>query len=403
MNPDTEKRALVIAGGAWQVPIIKYLQDDGYYVTVVDPYPTSPGVLIADAHIKADVRDIPAIIELVANTQFDIVTTDQSDISVHTTAVLAKHLNIRGNSLKPVELFVNKYSSRLYAKEQAIPVPGFEKAHNIAELRKVIEKIGLPVILKPVDAQSSRGILKIDDSNLRELDTLALSTFEATREDYILAEQFFEGTELTVEGICVNGKHKTLAISQKQHFRTGIASSLEYPAVLPTAIEDAITACNDKYVEHSGLSIAITHAEYLYNRSTNEFCLVEIACRGGGTLISSDIAKWVSGVDLYRILIDGLKGVNIDVAQLRPLKRNAVLRFFEFPNGVVEHIEGIEEVSQIEGVQKLQLDFKEGDTIQSANDDRSRQGFVIVYADSKEELDNKINLVMDTLKVSIKK
>lgn len=403
MNHNKKQEALVVAGGAWQVPIIQYLQARNYHVTVIDPYPTSPGVLIADEHIQADVRDVENIIKLTANHEYQIVTTDQSDVSVHTTAVLAKQLNLRGNEPDVVALYVNKYLSRVYSGQQKIPVPKYFKAYNTKEVQLAIEQIGLPVILKPTDAQSSRGIVKIDNHNSEDLAKAVKLTFEATREDYILVEKFFEGTELTVEGICIDGKHKTLAISQKQHFRTGIASSLEYPAVLPTDIETAIINCNDRYVEQSGLSIGITHAEYLYNKEDNSFCLVEIACRGGGTLISSDIAKWVSGVDLYKILIDGLNGISTEVKAIEPLKRNAVLRFFEFPNGIVDNIEGIDEILKMEGIKTLQLDFKVGDLIQAANDDRSRQGFVIAYANSKNELDNKINLVTNTLKVSIKK
>ncbi len=46
------KRALVIAGGQWQVPLITELKSQGYIVTVVDPYNDSLGVLMADNHIK---------------------------------------------------------------------------------------------------------------------------------------------------------------------------------------------------------------------------------------------------------------------------------------------------------------------------------------------------------------
>lgn len=396
------KQALVIAGGAWQKPVIEYLQQNNYKVTVADPYDTSPGVLVADEHIRADVRDAGTILKATAGRRFDLVTTDQSDVSVKTVAILAQHFGIRGNMPETVDLFTNKYLSRIFAEKHDIPVPAYRKAGNLDEVKTAINQMGLPVMLKPADSQSSRGISKIDESNINQLEEAVTGTFSATKESYILVESFFEGMELTAEGICSGGLHKTIAISQKKHFRTGIASDLEYPARIPGAVESEIKRINDLYVEQSGLETAITHAEYLYNPATGNICLVEIACRGGGTLISSDIARWVSGIDLYKILIDGLNGIVTDVKALQPLKRNALLHFFEFPNGTVEKIEGIEQIRQVQGVQKIQLDFKEGDIIRSATDDRSRQGFVVIYAESREELDNKFNLVGDLLKISIR-
>lgn len=396
-----QKKALVIAGGIWQTPIIKYLQERKYEVTVVDPYPTAVGVLIADKHIQADVRDTETILNKIADKEYHIVTTDQSDISVKTVALLASHFGLAGNAPAVVNLFTNKYLSRDFAAKIGVPVPVFRKAESIQEIEKAIEETGLPAILKPADSQSSRGIAKIDKDNLHALPGLFKNTLEATRENYILVESFFEGMELTAEGICIEGKHKTLAISQKKHFRTGIASDLEYPARIPNTIEQEIIRLNDLYVEQSGLRTAITHAEYLYNANTGKICLVEIACRGGGTLISSDIAQWVSGINLYKILIDGLEGNPTNVKSLVPQKKNALLHFFEFPNGKVTRIEGIDAIHIAGAVAYLQLDFKEGDIIQSASDDRSRQGFAIILADSATELDNKFNLVTGLLKVTV--
>lgn len=396
------KKALVIAGGQWQIPIIKYLQRRGYDVGVVDPYDTSAGVQAADEHIKLDVRNVTDIIGFIRNNKYDIITTDQSDISVETVSKLSAHFSLPGNDLEIVKKFTNKYYSRTFAGEIGVPVPQFRIATTIDEVKFHISDMKLPVILKPVDSQSSRGIFLIDEKNKDRVEELVPLTFKECREKYILVEEFFVGTELTVEGICIDSKHKTLAISQKKHFRTGIASDLEYPADLPPEVEAEVIRHNDNYVQQSGLRFGITHAEYLYSRESGKICLVEIACRGGGSLISSDIAKWVSGIDIYELFVDALEGKSHDVTQLVPLKRPAVLHFFEFPNGVVEAIAGLDEIRAMEGIVAIKMDFAIGTHIKAANDDRSRQGFVIILANDKEELKHRLALVNKTLKVTIK-
>jgi len=395
------KRALVVAGGQWQVPLIKFLQHRGYAVTVADPYESSPGVLIADQHVKCDVRDFEGIVSGIGVQSFDLVTTDQSDIAVETVAALAKHLGVRGMDPDVIRKFTNKFESRKFAASIGVPVPEFGIAHNLVEVEQQVERIGLPIILKPVDSQSSRGIFLVDETNKGELAALVPQSFKESRADHILVEQFFIGTELTVEGICSGGKHKTLAISEKKHFRTGIASDLTYPARIPERAKEAIVAFNDKYVEASGLEFGITHAEYLYNRDTGAMCLVEIACRGGGTLISSHITNWVADVNVYEMQVANLEGKTTDVKSLQPRERAAVLHFFEFPNGVVEKISGLDDIRATPGVAMVKVDFEEGSTIRAANDDRSRQGFVIVFADDRKQLEERLQQVIDVLKVDI--
>ena len=396
-----KKNALIVAGGRWQVPVIEFLKKENHFVFVIDPFLDSPGVALADRHIKADVRDVEGIKKLISGIKFDIVTSDQSDIAVETVAILAQHLGVKGNDRGAVKKFTNKFISRQYARELGIPVPEFIGVSDWPEVKTAIAALGLPVILKPVDSQSSRGVFKLDDGNVDRVEELTSLALKESREKFLLVEKYVDGIELTVEGICSNKKHRSLAISEKKHFRMGIASELKYPAELPSDVESAIICFNDQYVESSGLDFGITHSEYIYNSITNKICLIEIACRGGGTLISSDIAKWVSRVDLYHILYHDLIGISADVKSLPVLKRHAMLHFFEFPGGIVNDIAGLQEVAAMPGIRMIHLEFKKGDLIKPASDDRSRQGFVIILADSKKELKKKIAAVKETLTIRI--
>lgn len=401
------RNALVIAGGAWQVPLIDKLHDKGYHVTVVDPYLTSAGVKIADAHIQKDVREKEAIWEIVKEMpKFDLVTTDQSDVSVETVAYVAERLGIPGNKEMVVEKFANKYLSRQYAQSVGVPVPAYTAVKTVEEIEAFIEQVGAPLIIKPCDAQSSKGIHKIEAGATKaELEEYLADALQYSFVKTAILEQFVEGVEVTVEGFCANGKHRVMAMSRKKHFKMGIASTLTYPANLAKHVEDAIIAADDRYVEQSGMEFGPTHAEYIVNEETGEFWLVEIASRGGGTRISSDIVKWVSGFDVYEALVACLEGreKEIDVKQVHPLHRSAELHFFDFGDGVIEHVVGVEAVKAIPGVAYSDLDvLQEGIELHSCKDDRSRQCFVIVFAENAEELKNTLNAIYQTLKVTMK-
>ena len=216
-----------------------------------------------------------------------------------------------------------------------------------------------------------------------------------------ILERFVNGYEITVEGFCSNGRHQVLAMSRKKHFKTGVASCLTYPGDIPTDIRRKIIDYDNLYVEQSGLKFGPTHAEYIVDDTTGAFWLVEIACRGGGTLISSDIVKWVSGFDVQNAYIRSLEGEIIDIKSIVPKDRVAELHFFEFGAGRVTSVSGVDEVRCMDSVLMLDIPIKVGDIISSCVDDRSRQGFVIVIAHTLQELEDRLTKINKTIVISL--
>ena len=393
------KKALVVAGGQWQVPLIKSLQSKGYEVTVVDPYDDSMGVKCGDAHIKSDVRDKEYVLSRIQD-KFDLVATDQSDVSVETVGFLSSALQLKGNDIDVVSLFSNKYKSRRFAQSIGVPVPDFYQVDRVEQIEDIVARRGGDFILKPCDAQSSKGIHLIDKNTPKSLLNDYLS--DALKYSFIkqgILERFVKGLEITVEGFCSDGVHKVMAMSQKKHFKMGVASCLTYPAAIPTELEEAIIEKDDLFVEKSGLSFGPTHAEYIVDLQSKQFWLIEIACRGGGTLISSDIVKWVSGFDMQEAYIQCLEGKMVDVKSVEAKKRSAELHFFDFGEGKVASVTGVETVKEMDGIIAMDIPIKVGDTIHHCVDDRSRQGFVIVTAETKEELGKRIEQIEKTIRI----
>lgn len=399
-NSVSKTKVLVVGGGLWQTPLIKYLKDKGHLVYVVDPYLHSPGVKFADKHIVCDVRDAEEIYKQLKGEEFKFVCSDQSDISVNTVSILNNLFGLSGNRIEVTDNFVNKFKMRELASSLNIPCPNYKKIFNVSDLKDFIKECRLPIILKPADSQSSRGVIKIDSENLTEISSFVVSSLKYSNCGYLIAEEFMDGEEVTVEGFASNRLHKTLAISLKKHFRTGIASELRYPADIPDAMYRKLEEYNDRFVNGSGLEFGITHAEYIINRNTGDINIIEIACRGGGTLISSDIVRWVSGVDIYDLFYKSLNSETIQMQDVKVVKNHAILKFFEFKQGKVKSIDGFNEVANWPEILSANLDFKDGDILQPAEDDRSRQGYFIAIAKSKNELDKIIDRVKNTIVIS---
>ena len=112
-----------------------------------------------------------------------------------------------------------------------------------------------------------------------------------------------------------------------------------------------------------------------------------MACRGGGSLIPSHIVPWVAKTELYPVMYDALtkQSPNKLFFEVSDPKKAAILHFFEFKEGIVKTILGLEECRKMKGVILIDLEFKSGDWIKSASDDRGRQGFAIVFGDNLED------------------
>jgi phosphoribosylaminoimidazole carboxylase (NCAIR synthetase) len=276
------KYVLFICGGKWQIPWIQYLKYKGHKIIIVDPYSFSPAVPLADIHIACDAKDIETIYSKIISENFEIefVTSDQTDVSTNTVALLSEKLGLIGNKPEIVKFFSNKFENRSFLKKHFNShYPKFIKAYNKEEIITFFNSTSNNIIIKPVDAQSSRGIFKIDDSNLQHIQVLYDEAVSFSQQNYVIAEEFVIGKEITVEGICIENRHYTLATSSKNHFRTGIASELRYPAKINHTLMNKIYQFHNRFIEKTGLNFGITHSEYIVNNEETDFWLVEAACR----------------------------------------------------------------------------------------------------------------------------
>ena len=69
-------KVMVIAGGDWQVPLIKRLKEMGHAVICSNLYENSPGFVYADECYVADVLDRGYNLEIAKKCKPDLILTD---------------------------------------------------------------------------------------------------------------------------------------------------------------------------------------------------------------------------------------------------------------------------------------------------------------------------------------
>lgn len=392
------KCLMIIAGGDWQVPIVCKAKEMGIFVVNSNLYPDSPGFGFADIGLVANVLDKEKNLEYARQYAIDAVITDQSDIAVTTVAYVAEQLGLYGIGTKAAALFTNKYLMRKFCKEHDYPTPAFKLCLSLDDASEFIDANSLPVIVKPPANQSSRGVAKVAFRN--ELTEAYESALQQSNDGTVLLEGFVGGVELTVDGVQLNaGDHYCLATSCKTHYEHNemVANQLWFGQHHSQIDYDALHRQHDRMVKSMSLPFGLTHAEYKYHEG--KFYLIEIAARGGGTRISSDIVPLMSSVDCNDLLIRMALGEQISAIRPAFNERVSVLDFFEFKPGQVKAIVGLEQARAMSGVVSIGLSIHEGEVIHPASDDRSRHGYVIAFADNSDALNSLLDKVHQTVQV----
>ena len=403
------KTIMVVAGGTWQVPLIKRIKKMGYRVVNTNLYPDSVGFQYADQNGVMNVLDKESNLNFAKENYVDAVLTEQSDIAVPTVAYIAEEIGCCVIGRDMAELFTNKYKMREFCQKNNFAFPEYCLCENVDQAIEFFRNLKKDVIIKPLDSQSSRGVFTIQtEEEMREMYPIAESY--TNKGNYVLVERYIKGTEFTVDGLVLNEKHHTLAISEKSHFEynPNIASKLFFTYQNEKFDYDCLRDTNNAIIDKAGLKNALTHAEYKFEEG--KFYLIEMAARGGGTRISSDIVPYVSGVDNYKYLIEASVGVKNQVEEIElDVKEEckehcAVLSFLDIEsNGKqIEKIEGIEKIRAIPEVIAFEVEFSEGDIIERAQDDRSRVGFYIICAEDRKRLEEVTEIINRTFKITFK-
>jgi carbamoyl-phosphate synthase large subunit len=297
---------------------------------------------------------------------------------------VAAELGLKGLPVDVARAATHKGSMRERAAAARIRQPAFRLCRTAEEAIRAVAELGLPVFCKPADGQSSRGVSRL----ARASDPAIVQAFDRAKAASPIGETIFEqsivGVEATVEGFVVDGRPTTLAISDKGHYADlpGVARTLTWPGDFPAHVAERIARANEATVRALGIPFGITHGEFLID-GAGEPWLVEMAARGGGTRIASHIVPAVCGFEPTPALISILLGETPEVvatrqraAQLRFLRLSPGKRILGFPN--------LAEMQAVSGVMEIAFNQAVGDRVPAVEDDRSRNGCVIVSADSRE-------------------
>lgn len=270
-------------------------------------------------------------------------------------------------------------------------------AQHFTEIPAIIEKVGFPCVIKPVNYAGSVAVSLA--SNPKEL-AKSLKT-ALSLEDYLcgyslkraaIIEQYIEGPEFSIEGFVENGEAQIVSVTEKilgphPYF---VERGHIVEAHLNQRVRDKIFQYVKKIITVMKINLGPFHMEIRLDQE--EPILIEIAARLAGDHII-DLIHISKKIDLRKIMIQNYLNMPISVLQYSPpkIKKTAGIIYF-IRDGLRSYnsVHGIDALKKLEGLEEYHLDIAPHEPIPEAVDYRGRIGYSIFSASSYEKLKNNL-------------
>lgn len=398
-----KKKIMILGAGKNQIPLIKHAQKNGFFTIVISKGGDYPGFKISDKKIEIDVREKEKILEIAKQENITGILTDQTDISVPTVAYVAEMLGLPGIGYNCAMRFTNKYLMRQCSGKIGFHLLKYYQASSFDEVKSIIDRVRFPLVIKPVDSQGSRGVSRVNHYD--KLKNKFNDAKNKSANGFVILEEYFQGKEIVVEAFTVDFRVSNLIIGDSYDFIIPdifIPKKRIFPTSLNRNLKREVLKLNGHLISSLKLKFGITHSEYLVNEDTGQICLVEIAARGGGVFISSDLVKLGCGIDVNDLLIKFATGEKIELNQQNIKEGASGYICFGLPEGTICSIKNRAKVKSLPGVHKAFLDdVQVGKRIVKMKDKTMRFGPILISGINRKAVNETIENVKKTLAVEV--
>ena len=189
-------KALVLAGGFPQITLIKKLKERGIYTLLADYYESPVAKPYCDKFFRASTLDVEAIQNIAVAENVDFIITACTDQALLTVAKVSENLGLPCYIDYQTALNV---TNKQYMKKVFIENNISTAKHTVMGTfdESNIKSMNFPLIVKPVDCNSSKGVKKV--LNKEELIPAFETAVNYSRTDTAIVEEYIEGEELSAD------------------------------------------------------------------------------------------------------------------------------------------------------------------------------------------------------------
>lgn len=403
------KRLLVLGGTAASFDLVRLAKEMGVYTVVTDDRPTGVAKEIADETAMVSTTDIDGLVALVKERNIDGAFCSPSEFNIRNTMQLCQKAGLPFYvNQEQWDRCGNKDRLKQYCANNGLPlIPEyhFESEDQIEECPEDM----FPVIVKPVDGASSRGV-KVCRSKTELRDAVA-GALKFSKAGRVLVEKYMD-----------NG-------GRLFSFRYILDEGKSYPYMLmDTYIADPV---NKKCLVSAFSFVPSEHADLFMETADAKVrnMLREMELKNGtvfaqalpvdGKFYCHDMGYRLSGGMTFR-MCEELTGINDmkmmiryalgcpicteeDIKKMNPTPKGKVVGQLMIPMnaGTIGKISGVDAIKAEKAVISYIQYYHEGDTVAESAIGTLAQQFarISIVADDKDSLVKIVNRLQDGISV----
>ena len=353
-------------------------------------------LLTTDSFCQIPIFDVEAVKGVAEKENVDFLITVCADQVLLVVAQVSEMLGLPCYiDYKTAQLVSDKKQMKRVFWENGIPTSRYAE---LAELDwDQIGKLRYPMVVKPVDAYSSRGVRKV--WNREELEACFREASQISRTGGVIVEEFVAGDEISVDVYVENGEAKILCVSNSEKISDAdrfIIFRGRYPAAASREILDQIQRVAQQIADAFGLVDSPMLIQMIHDGE--RVSVLEFCARTGGNM-KYLLIKRACGFDVIQAVIDLTLGEKPHVELLPPENRFIVNDFIYCRPGVFDHLEGFEELRQEGILADYHAIRPRGMAIRGISSSSDRIAGITVMADTLEEFNRKHRRIVDSVKI----
>lgn len=404
------KKLLVLGGTLSTVGVVNEAHEMGVYVIVADEADDGEAKHIADESVKISTTDYDSLLVLIREKKIDGVFCGPSEFNIYNAMNLCEKAGLPFYiTRKQWDKCSNKASFKSLCNEYAIPCPKNFKLDGDF-LEKDIDNIEYPVIVKPVDGCSSKGITVCrHEHELKAAYDLAMkysNTGEVIVEKYIVGDYGIVCRYLVCDGeIYLETVNDNFTVDDSDG-KIMITAATVFPS---KRIDDILKHINpnvEKMIKGLGIKNGTFFMQAKVDANDNNIYFHEMGMRLSGGMMYS-LYKKTCGYSDMKMMIRYALGEKMaskdELSLISPTLNGNYVGSLCIPlrPGRIKRIEGYDEVVQDKDVFDAIQYYKEGDQIKEEYMGTLLQHFcrIKVIANSREKYIEKIGELQEKIKV----
>lgn len=374
--------AVVLGGTSPHIELIYQLQDRGYFVILADYLDNPPAKDVADLHVKISTLDEQAVLSVAKRHNAKLVISTCIDQANSVCCYVAEKLNLpRPYDYQTSLNVTDKGLMKKIMVSNGIPTSPYFVVESVDDI--CWEKIEFPVVVKPVDCNSSKGVHRADTRE--EVCKYVEEDLSYSRKGNAIIEGFNEGAEIQVDCFATDDYAEVLLTRQKRKIIGGNGIVLQSTGSIIPAIlsEEEVQQVKDIAIKIAK-GFGLKNTPFFYQAIVTEkgISVLEFAPRIGGGL-SYYLLKEIAGVDSVEVAIDSFLGNHPNVKPHKVKKFYSTNLLYMNP-GVFDHIEGMENLKDTGIIKDFFQMKKRGTRIDNDFRSGNRVGAFVIEAESRQ-------------------